>query len=251
MQTFGYVGWVVLMLPICENSMAIRVLGQPVAELPEYSASFPSRGYALITVLCMSSGHRLSRAALADKIWENSNDAANLANLRQLLKRMQSAKPDLAGCIEFDNRSIWIPQGCSDIDLIQFLSLGTITTGEHLIRLLDLYRGPVLEGLNLNSSHFEETLPVFRAQLANRYFSLIETGLSNLTRYGRADQSLLMNIEQHMLEMDADREETYRVLIKAYNSAGQDQEARRLFDLMSSRSEHGGLAVESKAPSGL
>ncbi|MDA8586056.1 hypothetical protein N9L47_07245 [Rhodobacteraceae bacterium] len=236
------------MLRDVNTSMAFRVLGQPIAELPEYSASFPSRGYALITLLCMSPGFRLSRAAIADRIWRNSSDAANLANLRQLLKRMQLSKPDLTNCINFDNQSVWVTKGCKGIDLVQFLSMGEVAAQDQITCVMDLYRGSVLDGLNLDSSRLDEELPGFRVQLASRYFSLIETGLTNLTRYGRTNFALLMDIEQHTLGIDPDREETYRALMEAYRAAGHDKEVSRLFEVFSSRAAEAGLVVETVRP---
>ncbi|GAA6179567.1 hypothetical protein NBRC116594_10050 [Shimia sp. NS0008-38b] len=57
-----------------------------------------------------------------------------------------------------------------------------------------------------------------------------------------------MDIEQHALGIEADREETYRALMAAYRAAGQDNEVARLFDAMLKRAAEAGPVLDTVMP---
>lgn len=210
------------------DTVSIRLFGQPTLDLPDYSGTFPSRGFALFAILATSPGNRISRASAADRIWRSSSDAASLANLRQLLKRMQTAKPDLHRTLDFDARSVWLVENSGAIDLLQFLRLDQIQTTQNARLLMDLYRGPILDGLDFAGCRFGEELPAIRSQFANRYFSLLESGLGNLTRYGRIDRALILDLEHHAFGIEPERVEFVWAFTQAYGSVGQESDVRRL-----------------------
>ncbi len=215
--------------------ISIRLLGVPEAVLPPHCTSFPSRGYCLLALLALAPGRTLSRAAAADRIWHSAASAASLANMRQLVKRMQASMPTLNDMLGIDSRSIWLTEGCEQIDLCRFLEINSITSREDFEQAAQLYRGDLLESVELSKSPMEETIPTLRAQLRDRYFSLVHEGLAEATRYGHADPGFIRAVEQHALSIEPDREETCHALIRAYGAIGNGKEARRVYEALEAR----------------
>src|SRR3954470_2519415 len=110
-------------LSAAAGDVRIRVLGIPQVRADVRAGVFPSRGYCLLTLLALAPDHRLPRAQIAAQLWDNSDTAANLGNLRQLLLRMQRALPTLDTLLGVDKTVLWLTAEREQIDLCRLLSL--------------------------------------------------------------------------------------------------------------------------------
>lgn len=223
------------------KSFEIRLLGRPSAVTPLHSTGFPSRGFGLLALLALSPDRSLSRAAAADRLWQNASSSANLANMRQLLRRMQAAMPELATFFGNDARTVWLTGGEARIDVCHFKEIAAPKDQADFEELIALYRGDLLDPLDLSGSPLEEAIQQMRGQLRERFLGLVQDGLLAITRYGIADLDLIRAIEQHVLTLQPEDEATHRALIRAYGAIGKTEDARRVFDALSRQLKSDGV----------
>ncbi len=209
---------------------SIRLLGHPSVAAPAREITFPARGFGLIALLALSPAKTLSRAELASSLWENSSSPASFGNLRQLILRMTRALPSLPSVLTIDERAVRLVAP-TEIDICCFLGLEDMSSVAAARSLMDLYRGDLLRGFDLDRSE-ENPFAIARAYLRERYFGFLVNALRGLTRYGHADAALLRALEAHALGIDDSREDAYRGLIAAYGAIGSSEDSRRLFTLL-------------------
>ncbi|WP_421699746.1 BTAD domain-containing putative transcriptional regulator [Ancylobacter sp.] len=212
-----------------KTNLLIQLLGSPkVATEAKHSPAFPTRGLGLLALLATSPGQAMGRAQAAAHLWESRDTSTNFGNLRQLLFRMSRAMPEFASLLQVDDKIIRIalPEA---IDVCRFLSLQELVSEVAARQLMSLYRGDLLQNVELDGLPSPEPLMVARAYLRERYFSFINSAIMGLTHYGHANQALLLDLEHHALGIDSGREEVYRALVAAYGAIGRADEARRVF----------------------
>src|SRR5690349_2893178 len=107
--------------PVAAENVKIRLLGVPEVSPDARVGVFPSRGYCLLALLALAPSRRMTRAQAAAQLWDDQESGANLANLRQLLLRMQRAFPGLDLIMGVDNGTLWLAEESSQIDLCRFL----------------------------------------------------------------------------------------------------------------------------------
>jgi len=219
---------------------SLRLFGYPKIATPALAATFPSRGYGLVALLTIGPGRAVSRAHAAAQLWENEDSQANFGNLRQLLLRMTRAMPSLPSILAVDEKTLRITDP-EEIDVCRFLDLDDLSTPEGVRALMELYRGDLLQGIDLSGLPSEDPFVIARAYLRERYFSFVASAAKGLTRYGHADAALLRSLERHALSIDSSREETYRALIAAYGAVGCSEDSRRLFGLLTEVLRRDGL----------
>lgn len=211
------------------TSIPVRLFGRPEIEAALQSRVFPSRGYCLLAMLALAPTRSTSRALAAAQLWDSQDTHANLGNMRQLLLRMQKAMPSLSSIIAVDEKSLRIIDP-SQIDVCRFLDSDDLSTGRGLSKLMDIYRGDLLQGIDLGVA--DDPFTVGRTYLRERYFGFAYSAVKELTRYGHADSSVIQAWERQALAIDSGREETYRTLIAAYGALGRGDDSRRVFALL-------------------
>lgn len=209
----------------------LRLLGFPAVRTGASAGTFPTRGYGLFAMLATSPGLAMSRAQAAAQLWENGDTKANFVNLRQLIMRMTKTLPSLPSILAIDEKTLRIIAPW-EIDVCRFLDLADLATIEGARALIELYRGDLLQGIDLPTLPREDPFATSRTYLRERFFGFVATAVKELTSYGHADVALLRLLERHAFSIDGSREETYRALISAYGAIGCDEDSRRLFGLL-------------------
>lgn len=169
----------------------------------------------------------MPRTAAAAQLWESA-DA--LANLRQLLSRMQKALPLESPVLGVDDKWIWLFEPVRDVDAAWLLASQECLGAEELRTVVDVYGGPPLQGQYDLGRALHEEAEILRNRFHGKFLSILWNSLKEITRYGNAAQDLLNSIEARLLELDARSEDHYRLLIEAYGSVGRPNDARRLYD---------------------
>lgn len=213
------------------NRIAVRLFGYPEIDPPAKSRVFPALGYCLLALLALTPKRSLTRAQAAAQLWDSGDSSANLANMRQLLLRMQRAMPTLDAVLTISDKLLSL-NDTDQLDVCRLLDMDATRSPENIREFMQLYRADLLEGLQVSSPELERTLAVSISYLNDYYFSVISRALTNLTRYGSSDASLLHEIERHSLALDPLRETTYRALIAAYAAVGLPGEAKRIYGLL-------------------
>ncbi|TCU33132.1 DNA-binding SARP family transcriptional activator [Rhizobium azibense] len=212
-----------------DNPVSIRLLGNPAIEVGLQDRTFPSRGFCLIALLALTPGRTITRAQAASQLWDNHDTHVNMGNMRQLILRMSKALPSLSSILFVDDKTFKITDP-SRIDVCRFLEFDARAGENSLRQLMETYRGDLLQGIEVPT--IEDPFAVSRTYLRERYFGFAHSALKELTRYGRADVSLIQSLERHVLGIDSSREETYKSLIAAYGALGRADESRRVFALL-------------------
>ncbi len=90
-------------------------------------------------------------------------------------------------------------------------------------------QGELLQNVELDGVDGELWLKKQRVLVADRYFSSFDRILDDLTRFGVGDASLIEEMFQNAIKIDADREETYRSVISAFARLGKAKDAERVY----------------------
>ena len=212
------------------TGLLVRLFGAPETSGTPGSPSFPSRGYALLTLLTLAPGYRLSKAVAADRIWDSKSSVANHANMRQLLRRMALANPNISGLLYYDARSIWLSGAAKLVDLARFIRMDHCSNISAFEQVCELYRGDLLQGLDFSGSPLDNYLTTTRVDLEERFFQLMNDTLKEATRYGLRDVSGLRRIEQLALNVIPNREATQCALGKAFATVGCNDDAIRILN---------------------
>jgi DNA-binding SARP family transcriptional activator/tetratricopeptide (TPR) repeat protein len=223
---------------------SLHLFGYPEVAAPALASTFPLRGFVLFALLAINPGRAMSRSEAAALLWESNDSQASFGNLRQLILRMARAMPSLPSILSVDEKKLRIVDPL-DIDVCRFLDLEDMSSVETARHLLSLYRGDLLQGIDLSALPGDDPLSVARTYLRERYFGFVPLVVNGLTRFGHTDPNLLRSIERHALSFDSSREETYRALIAGYGAIGCNEDSRRIFGLLSDTLRRDGLPAPS------
>lgn len=167
-------------------------------------------GVALIAALLVLEYRNIAlRSVLATQLWEESDPAASNNALRQLLARLRrvEVKQGLS-IVRSLRRHLVRDDRCVTTDIEAFLALGEdCSTEADLMRLLDLYRGDLLTGVDANGD-LRIWLEAKRAQLREHFIRVVSRAA---TRFSgavalRAQQRIaeLTNGEERVLPSRAE-----------------------------------------------
>src|SRR5438132_573591 len=107
-----------------DNSIGIRLFGVPELSALTGSSVFPSRGFCLLALLSLAPTRSLTRVQAAAQLWDNSDTASNLLNMRQLILRMKKTLPELSSVLGINDSSLWLLDASDQIDVCRFIEIG-------------------------------------------------------------------------------------------------------------------------------
>jgi DNA-binding SARP family transcriptional activator len=225
----------------------VSILGQPAIPTRMPGHVFPEKGFQLFAILCRSPRNECTRRRLASLLWDSHDDAAALANLRQLIARMRRSLPDADTLLIADGQNIALGDARNAIDLCIFQDGASASAAPEAERALGFYRGDLLDSVADATNSFLEWLAVERAALRQEFFRRAEALLIELTKFGRASPETLIDMASRMLTLDPDREPTYRALIEAFGRNNMLAEAQRHLDaLRSALAREPGATLEAE-----
>jgi len=212
----------------------IGILGPPLWREP---GTFPAKGFQLLALLASNPRERHSRLRLARILWGGSDDGDAAANLRQLLVRVRRCAGDTL-IVAGTGTLILDPSG-EALDLVAFQRLrGSRDNGE-LNSALALYRGDLLEGAEADASEaMLEWLAVERSRLRYQFLDTASALLVEKTRYGRCPVSEIEAIVERMLQVDPDREESFRLGLQVLARCGHYVQAEAMLARLTARATH-------------
>jgi len=200
------------------------------------------KGQALLAVLATPPGQPHRRDKLATMLWSGLSEEAARQNLRQCLTALRrgcqggEVLPVVAedGLLRLDTARVVVDVG-------EFEQALRIRNPETLARAFALYRGELLEGLNLKEGPFEEWLIGERRRLN----ALAVGGLSELLRHQHQEgkRGAAIQTALRLLTLDPLQENVHRSLMRLYHESGSTAQALRQYAVCEKtlRSE---LAVE-------
>lgn len=210
----------------------IRLLGAPRILERDGAGTFPSKGFQMLALLCLSHDRRLGRKAIASLLWESESDRVTLVNLRQLLKRIKTIAPVVNSCLEVSATDVALTE-CSDtIDLLLFLDLAKSEAITDQVAAEALFAGNLLADDYSTTEEYADWLRVERQLLREHYFLSANAALMEQTRFGHSQLHQIESIATRLLSADPTREASYRSIIEAYGRIGNANRAAQVYQAL-------------------
>ncbi len=223
------------------ETVTLQLLGNPVLRLSDGSAvKLRQKSYALAAVLYLEFSNRTRRSVLAERVWEASTAEQAMTNLRQTLLHTRELEAKY-GFELFD-------ADATDIELnrdvvLDLRELGRIRTapdGTELERLIALYRGELLAGVDGMGSEFGQWLNLERTHIENQFATQATEAALKLG--GRAGHAVLNRLAERLPYSDL----VARASIELFRSEDNESGARASFAAFRNRLRHG-LGLEPSA----
>jgi len=206
----------------------VHLFGVPEIATSSPAHAFPAKGYILLALLLLCRTGALTRHSVATRLWSDVDEPTALANLRQLLVRVRRAESGPDALVACHESGLIAGPAAQSSDLAEFLALRDATDAAGAVRGVHLFRGDLLEGLDDEDADLALWLQSQRALLRETFFSLALIALNEATRFGAATRSEMRVVEAAMLDLDPEREESYRVLLDCYGRIGDFDATKRL-----------------------
>ncbi len=175
---------------------------------------------ALLAVLALAPETGWPRERLVALLWGDREDEQARGSLRQALVELRHLLGDQALLASRDNVSL---NGASlRVDALEFAALSKAGAWAEAAAL---YRGELLDGVNLPNGSFADWLLVERTHLHD----LAIRTLANLLETQTGDAALAT--ARRLVELDPTREETHRALMRLYAARGDRSQALRQYQV--------------------
>ena len=185
---------------------------------------------ALLAILAMPPGEPRAREKLAALLWSDRSDKQARDSLKQALLRLRKSFGSLRPLpMVTDRASVTLKRAEVAVDVQKFEQLVTAGTPEDLAGATELYRGDLLEGLDVRDPAFEEWLLFERQRLRDQ----ARDALSRLLAHHMAgDASAQASVAaRRLLALDPLHETAHRALMQIYAQQGQTALALKQYQL--------------------
>lgn len=191
---------------------------------------------ALLAYLLIHAKQTHSRETLMTLLWPDSLRQSAQTSLRQTLRQIRLAIPDLPLLLAKRQTVQLNPDMAYELDVAQFEALIQAETVEELTKAITLYGGSFLHDLFVPDSN------EFEGWVANRralYLHQVLSGLDKVTAYHLTmdDYEAAVRFAQRQLEIDDLRETAVQQLMTALGKTGQRIEALAQYEQLSERLE--------------
>ena len=207
-------------------SLEILLLGGFQLRKGDQAIDLPGRRErALLAYLAMPAGEPRSRDKLAGMLWSGRPDKQARDSLKQAMLRLRKALDGLQPAALPSNREfVTLDPAAISVDVAEFERLTSEGTPEVLARAMTLYRGDLLDGLEVPDPTFEEWLLMERQRLRDLAREALAALLTRHMADGAHDQAAA--VARRLVALDPLREDAHRALMRIY--AGQGQTALAL-----------------------
>ncbi|MGH7388154.1 MAG: ATP-binding protein [Candidatus Rokuibacteriota bacterium] len=210
-------------------ALNLRLLGGFEARLGKKAVRLPKKAQALLACLVLAPGSSVSRATLATRLWgdDGEDDARN--NLRQVLFRIRRSLGSASRLVMLRGDMVGLDPALIGSDVSTFQRLAAGSAEAALQEAADLYRGDLLEGLEVGEAYFEEWLRGERERLHELGIKVLSRLLTRQVDGGRAESAIRTALR--LLALDPLQESGHRALMRAYATDGRRPAALRQYQL--------------------
>lgn len=174
---------------------------------------------ALTACLALPIGASWPRDKLIALLWGDRSDEQARASLRQALAELRRTLGGGAP-LQTEGDAVRLDPALIDVDALEFEQAAK--SGD-LPKAAALYRGALLDGLHLREDGFGDWLRIERTRLQN----LATGALARLAAEQDGEASIATALR--LLQIDAAREDTHRMLMHLYAGSGRRAEALRQY----------------------
>ena len=184
---------------------------------------------ALLAVLAMPPGEPRSREKLAGLLWSDRSDKQARDSLKQALLRLRKSFGSLYPLPMVTDRASVTLNAEITVDVQEFEQLVAGGTLDGLARATELYRGDLLEGLDVRDPAFEEWLLFERQRLRDHARDALARLVAHHMVAGASEQASVP--ARRLLALDPLHESAHRALMQIYAQQGQTALALRQYQL--------------------
>ena len=186
------------------------------------------KAQGLLALLALAPGQRSSRERLAALLWDDVGSEQARNSLRQTLFAVRSALGRSASrYVAGAPAALWLEPDCVNVDVLAFERLAGGQTDDALARAAALYRGDLLDGLDVDAIAFDEWLAPVRERLRQSAVTVMTKLLGRQTKAGAIEKAIATS--RKLLGIDPLQEVAHRTLIGLYAGAGRRAEAIRQY----------------------
>ena len=202
-------------------SLELDLLGGFQARAAGISVDVPGRKErALLAVLALPPGQRHSRDKLAGLLWSDRGDKQARDSLKSAISRLKEAFGSLHSspivsereCVSLDREKV-------AVDVAAFERLIGEEKPESIAQAITVYRGDLLDGLDVRDPAFEEWLLLERQRLRILARDALGVLLDRHLAIGARDSAAV--VAHRLLALDPLREAAHRALMQIYAEQGQ------------------------------
>ena len=174
----------------------------------------------LLAILAMSPGLSATRARLRSLLWSDRGEAQAGDSLRQLLTVLRKELANQAcDILHIRDDHVGLRAEMLSIDAGEIARLPAPAAAS-------LYRGPLLDGLDIGDNQFEDWLAAERSALQARMIAVLEQLCSETSGEARIATA------KRLVALDPLREASHRALISACLAAGEQALAKRQLETL-------------------
>lgn len=188
------------------------------------------KAQALLAYLALSAGRLGRRDTLTALLWGSVPDRQARQSLRQTVSRLRKVFRGARSLgLVVEGETVSLDPAAIDIDVVAFERLLRKGTPAALQEAAALYRGPLLEGLHVAETPFEEWFRTERERLAE----LAQEALVKLLRrqLGRGPVEAAVHTANRLLALDPLQEGVHRTLMRLYVRQGRRAAALRQYQV--------------------
>jgi DNA-binding SARP family transcriptional activator len=205
-----------------KDRLSLTVLGGFQAQLPSGQVlNLPSRkARALLAYLALVPGQAHPRDKLAALLWGDSSDDRARHSLRQALVRIREGlRHAVPGALLEEGETVALNADAADVDVETFRRLARTGTATALKGAARLYRGDLLEGLDVVEPSFEDWLLTERERLREMALEVLARLLAQQNEAGAVDGAIETAVK--LLGLDPAQEAVHRSLMRLYVRQGR------------------------------
>ena len=189
---------------------------------------------ALLGYLAVSPGVPCSREKLAALLWGDSGDRQARDSLKQALLRLRrSLGPAASMALVTNRQSVTLDQDRVSIDVGVFEQLLGDQPPEALERAIGLYRGDLLDGIQVRAAAFEDWLLVERQRL--RGLAVEAATRLMMQSLAAASRDRAVTAARRLLFLEPLHEAACRTLLQAHADRGERAQGLKLFESLRDR----------------
>ncbi len=168
------------------------------------------------------------RDKLVGLFWGESEEKRAQHSLRQALTYIRkSFEPVDPSPISSDRVAVRLKLECLEVDVEEYLRLASSESPDDLEAAIALYKGDLLEGLDLKEPEFQYWLDSERRRLREIYRRAMQLLAETKRRRGDLDEAV--RLAQHLLVLDPLQERVHRLLMALYADLGMREAALQQF----------------------
>jgi len=157
------------------GGFALHAVGERPCIVPAKKAQ------ALLAFLALPPGRPHSREKLTALLWGETPEAQARQAFRQTLSRLRRALSEVAADVLVDRRdTVTLDPARVRIDVVEFEAAAVGEAPSALTRAVELYRGDLLDGLDVSEPTFEEWRTVERERLRELVLEALRPGSGSL-----------------------------------------------------------------------